>query len=87
MKKEEWNLDFQGYFVEQEIFPEIFCVGEFCEKWLETGGNWPPSPAEAAEPPLCYISLIHERAIMGNERGEGCSLVKVWGVEGIHKIC
>ena len=38
-------------------------------KNVGTGRNWPPSPAEAA--PLCYISLIHEPAIMGNERGEG----------------
>ena len=38
-------------------------------KYVGTVRNWPPSPAEAA--PLCYISLIHEPAIMGNERGEG----------------
>ena len=38
-------------------------------KNVGTVRNWPPSPAEAA--PLCYISLIHEPAIMGNERGEG----------------
>ena len=38
-------------------------------KNVGTVRNWPPSPAEAA--PLCYISLIHEPTIMGNERGEG----------------
>ena len=77
-------------------FPGIFCgAGNFSWDILCRRILWKMSALAATgphhqqrqQPPLCYISLIHEPAIMGNERGEGCSLVKVWGVEGILKMC
>ena len=54
-------------------------------KNVGTVRNWPPSPAEAA-PSLCYISLIHEPAIMGNERGEGRGGQGVAGGQGNQRI-